>query len=64
MLAESRTVLIFFIVVSRYQLYNVDVWAVVVVATMVAAVLASWLSYKILQALVVCCCRSNKTKRD
>ena len=54
----------FLCVVSRYQLYNADVWAVVVVVTLVAAGLASWLSYRILRALLACCCRPRKTKKD
>ncbi|XP_050735224.1 UDP-glycosyltransferase UGT5-like isoform X1 [Eriocheir sinensis] len=47
-----------------YQLYNSDVWAVVVVVTLVAAGLAIWIPYRILRALVGCCCRSRKTKKD
>ncbi|XP_050735244.1 UDP-glycosyltransferase UGT5-like isoform X2 [Eriocheir sinensis] len=47
-----------------YQLYNADVWAVVVVVTLVAGVLASWLCYRILRVLIGCCCRARKAKKD
>ncbi|XP_050735242.1 UDP-glycosyltransferase UGT5-like [Eriocheir sinensis] len=47
-----------------YQLYNADVWAVVVVVTLVAGVLVSWLCYRILRALIGCCCRARKAKKD
>lgn len=47
-----------------YQLYNVDVWALLVSVTVVTSVLASWLGYRILLALVRCCCGSKKKKKD
>lgn len=54
----------FSIVIFRYQLYNVDVWAVVVVVTVVAVGLASWFFYSIIYVVASCCCRSRKTKKD
>lgn len=51
--------------VPRYQLYNADVWGTLVVTTVLAMGLASWLSYRILLALVRCCCvRNRKTKKE
>ncbi|XP_045119842.1 UDP-glycosyltransferase UGT5-like isoform X1 [Portunus trituberculatus] len=47
-----------------YQLYNADVWAVLVVTTTVTTILTSWLSFRILRALLRCCCASRKTKKE
>ncbi|XP_045120213.1 UDP-glycosyltransferase UGT5-like [Portunus trituberculatus] len=47
-----------------YQLYNVDVWALLVVVTLTSLVLGSWLSYRILLFSARYCCGSSKTKKD
>ncbi|KAG0715203.1 2-hydroxyacylsphingosine 1-beta-galactosyltransferase [Chionoecetes opilio] len=46
-----------------YQLYNVDVWILLVVVTVVVAGLASLVSYKILRYMLRCYYKS-KTKKD
>lgn len=47
-----------------YQLYNADVWALLVVTTMLTTSLMSWLSFRILRALIRWCCASRKTKKE
>ncbi|KAG0719524.1 UDP-glucuronosyltransferase 2B15 [Chionoecetes opilio] len=48
----------------RYQLYNVDVWALLAAVIIVTSGLSFWLSYRILLFLVRCCFWSKKKKDD
>ncbi|KAG0726463.1 UDP-glucuronosyltransferase 2B13 [Chionoecetes opilio] len=47
-----------------YQLYNVDVWALLAAVIVVTSGLSFWLSYRILLFLVRCCFWSKKKKDD
>ncbi|KAK8394676.1 hypothetical protein O3P69_005862 [Scylla paramamosain] len=50
--------------VPWYELYNVDVWAVLVVVTVLTLGLTSWVFYRVFLALVHCCCGPRKTKKE
>ncbi|XP_045120300.1 UDP-glycosyltransferase UGT5-like isoform X2 [Portunus trituberculatus] len=47
-----------------YQLYNVDVWAVVVTMTLLTLALISWVFCRVFLALARCCLGSRKTKKE